>query len=222
MPDRDNISRVFTSRRETRDFYNKISDFYDTLADHSEAPVRAAAVDMLAAAPGERILEIGSGTGHSLAAIGRAVGPQGRVLAIDLSERMLNRARAQADAAGLMDLARFLCGDGLRLPMRSRSVDAVFMTFTLELFDTPEIPGVLEECKRVLRPGGRIVVAAMSKEGPGGLMLELYEWSHRHFPNFVDCRPIFPSRSVESAGFHLVRKTVMEIWVPVEIVLARI
>ncbi|HXK02878.1 MAG TPA: class I SAM-dependent methyltransferase [Verrucomicrobiae bacterium] len=222
MPDRDNISRVFTSRRETRDFYDKISDFYDALADHSEAPVRAAAVDMLAAAPGERILEIGSGTGHSLAAIGRAVGPQGRVLAIDLSERMLNRARAQADAAGLTDLARFLCGDGLRLPIRSRSVDAVFMTFTLELFDTPEIPGVLDECKRVLRPGGRIAVAAMSKEGPGGLMLELYEWSHRHFPNFVDCRPILLSRSVESAGFHVVRKNVMEIWVPVEIVLARI
>jgi len=222
MVDPDNISRVFTSRQETRDFYNKISDFYDALADHSEAPVRAAAVDMLAATRGERILEIGSGTGHSLTAIGREVGPEGRVVAIDLSERMLKRARAHADASGLTHVARFICGDGLHLPLRSECMDAVFMTFTLELFDTPEIPGVLDECRRVLKPRGRIVVAAMSKEGPGGLMLELYEWSHRHFPNFVDCRPIILSRTVESAGFRIVRKNVMEMWVPVEIVLARI
>jgi ubiquinone/menaquinone biosynthesis C-methylase UbiE len=221
MLNRGNISRVFTSRKETRAFYDRISGFYDALSAHSEAPVRRAAVEMLAAAEGEWILEIGSGTGRSLAAFGRAVGSEGRVVAIDLSERMLTRARALADASASTRSLRFICGDGLRLPIRSGCIDAVFMTFTLELFDTPEIPGVLAECKRVLKPGGRIVAAAMSKEGPSGLMLNVYEWSHRHFPLFVDCRPIFLSRALESAGFHVDKRSLMEMWVPVEIVLAR-
>jgi hypothetical protein len=51
---------LFTPRKETGELYNKISDFCDALAGHSEAPVRAAAVDVLSAAERERILEIGS------------------------------------------------------------------------------------------------------------------------------------------------------------------
>ena len=61
----------------------------------------------------------------------------------------------------------------------------------------------------------------MSKEGPGGIMVEAYEWSHQHFPNFVDCRPIFVSRSLEEAGFRVVQKTIEQMWLPVEVVLAR-
>jgi len=217
-----NISRVFTSRQETRAFYDKISAFYDALSDRSEAPVRMAALDTLAAANAECILEIGSGTGHGVDAVGRAVGCEGLIVAVDLSERMLRRARAFVDKDGVMPSAQFVCGDGLQLPIRSGCFDAVFMTFTLELFDTPEIPTVLDECRRVMTANGRIVVAAMSKEGPADAMLEVYEWSHRHFPNFVDCRPIFLSEALESSGFRIERKTRVEMWVPVEIVLARV
>jgi demethylmenaquinone methyltransferase/2-methoxy-6-polyprenyl-1,4-benzoquinol methylase len=52
-------------------------------------------------------------------------------------------------------------------------LDAVFMSVTLELFDTPEITKVLVECLRVLRPEGRILVAGMSKEGEDGIILHL-------------------------------------------------
>jgi demethylmenaquinone methyltransferase/2-methoxy-6-polyprenyl-1,4-benzoquinol methylase len=64
-----------------------------------------------------------------------------------------------------------------------------------------------------------LVVVAVSKEGEHGVILEIYEWSHRHFPNLVDCRPIFVRRAVEAAGFRIISAERKMMWVPVEIVL---
>jgi ubiquinone/menaquinone biosynthesis C-methylase UbiE len=94
------------------------------------------------------------------------------------------------------------------------------MSFALELFDTPEIPLVLGECKRVLRNGGRIVVVGMSKEGPKDPLVRVFEWTHKHFPNFLDCRPIYIQRVLEKAGFTIQKALVKHMWIPVEIILA--
>jgi demethylmenaquinone methyltransferase/2-methoxy-6-polyprenyl-1,4-benzoquinol methylase len=205
--------RLLRTRAATRAFYNKLARVYDLLAESSEEPLRRSGLQMLRAAAGERILEIGPGTGHCLAELVRSVGPQGRVYGVDLAEKMLLQS--------LPSQAGLVCGDAVRLPFPSATMDAVFMSFTLELFETPEIPKVLAECRRVLRSGGRLVVVALSKSKKRGLAVELYEWAHRHFPNFVDCRPIYARRAIEAAGFRI-RDTVMgRLWVPVEIVLAR-
>ena len=70
------IQRVFQSKAETKAFYNKISHVYDLLAEHSEGPMRRAGLRETGnARPGEKVLEIGFGTGHclvSLAQSGRA------------------------------------------------------------------------------------------------------------------------------------------------------
>jgi ubiquinone/menaquinone biosynthesis C-methylase UbiE len=113
------------------------------------------------------------------------------------------------------------CGDASRLPYPDASMDALFMSFTLELFDTPDIPQVLAECKRVLRLGGRIGVVAITKEGKEGFAVEAYEWAHQHFPNLLDCRPIFARRSLEESGFSIRDATITNMWVPVEIVVAQ-
>jgi ubiquinone/menaquinone biosynthesis C-methylase UbiE len=93
------------------------------------------------------------------------------------------------------------------------------MSFTLELLDTPEIPQVLAECRRVLRVGGRISVVGMSKEEDQGAIVHAFEWTHLHFPNLLDCRPIFVRRALENAGFRIARAEHQRMWVPVEIVL---
>jgi ubiquinone/menaquinone biosynthesis C-methylase UbiE len=213
------ISRVFQSKDETKAFYNKISRAYDLLAEHSEGPMRRAGLEKLNVRPGEQVLEIGFGTGHCLISLAQSVGPMGKVYGIDLSDKMLELARENLLKAGLAERVELACGDATKLPYPSDSLDAVFMSFTLELFDTPEIPKVLAECQRVLKPGGRIAVVAVSKEGEHGVILEIYEWSHRHFPNLVDCRPIFVRRAVESAGFRVISTERKMMWVPVEIVL---
>jgi demethylmenaquinone methyltransferase/2-methoxy-6-polyprenyl-1,4-benzoquinol methylase len=215
------ISRVLQTKSETKAFYNKIAKVYDLLAEHSEQPMREAAIKMLAPAPGERLLEIGFGTGHVLIELARAVGPTGKAFGIDLSENMLAQARELVERESLADRVTLDCGDAEDLPYPSDSFEGIFMSFTLELFDTPEIPRVLAQCKRVLRPGGRIVVAAVSREAERGLALRAFEWTHRHFPNLLDCRPIYARRVLEAAGFVIEDSLVESMWVPVEIVRAR-
>jgi len=212
------VLRVLQSKQETKAFYNKISKVYDLLAEHSEAPVRRAGIEMLALQAGEHALEIGVGTGHCLVEMARSVGEQGRVFGIDLSENMLEIASRLLLHEGFESRAELHCGDAIRLPYADAVMDAVFMSFTLELFDTPEIPQVLNECRRVLKPGGRIVVVGMSRDAPDGFILEAFEWTHRHFPNFLDCRPIYVGKAIEAAGFEIVDQMHGKMWVPVEIV----
>ncbi len=214
------VMRVFQSKDERRAFYDKIARVYDLLAERSERPMREAGLEKLAAARGERVLEIGFGTGHCLVELAKAVGPSGRVLGVDISENMVALAKRLLKKENLTDRADVHCGDAEALPCDPDSLDAVFMSFTLELFDTPEIPRVLAECKRVLRPGGRIVVVAISKEGKQGLVLRAFEWTHRHFPNLMDCRPIYVRRALEAAGFDIQDVSIEHMWVPVEIVKA--
>jgi ubiquinone/menaquinone biosynthesis C-methylase UbiE len=212
------VLRVLQSKEETRAFYDKIAGVYDLLAERSEQPVRQAGLKMLDARPGERILEIGFGTGHSLIELAQAVGPSGRVFGIDLSERMRQIAQTLVRRQGLHERVELVCGDAAHLPYESDSLDGVFMSFTLELFDTPEIPRVLAECRRVLKTGGRTVVVGMSRISPGGFITEVFEWTHRHFPNYLDCRPILVRQALEDAGFAITASDVTKMWVNVEIV----
>ena len=212
------VLRVFQTKSETKAFYDKIARVYDVLAEQSERPMREAGIRSLAPGPGEHLLEIGFGTGHILAELAKAVGPTGRVTGIDISENMLVHAQNQLTTEGLIDRVSLNCGDAEKLPYSDGSMDGVFMCFTLELFDTPDIPTVLAECRRVLRPGGRVVVVAVSKEGKEGFIVHAFEWTHRHFPNLMDCRPIYVRRALEAMGFVIEESLTESMWVPVEIV----
>jgi ubiquinone/menaquinone biosynthesis C-methylase UbiE len=194
---------MMLSRAETKALYDKIAKVYDLLSEHTEGPVCEEGLRMLAPQPGETVLEIGYGTGHALVWLARAVGPSGKVHGIDLSDGMMAVTESLIRHEGVADRAELRSGDATDLPYPADSMDAVFMSFTLELFDTPEIPVVLAQCRRVLRAGGRIVVVGMSKEGEHGMVYEAYEWTHRHFPNFVDCRPILLVGSLPRPAFEL-------------------
>jgi demethylmenaquinone methyltransferase/2-methoxy-6-polyprenyl-1,4-benzoquinol methylase len=215
------VLRVLRTRDEARAFYNKIARVYDFLSESTEEPMRKFGLDQLDVRDGERVLEIGFGTGTSLVELARMVGSHGKVLGVDIADQMLDVARQKLREKLLEDRVELICGDATTLPYLSDSVDAIFTSFTLELFDTPEIPVVLAECKRVLRPGARLVVVSMSKEGENGAIVHMFEWTHKHFPNFLDCRPIFVQRAVQAAGFQIESAERKTMWVPVEIVLGR-
>ena len=172
---------------------------------------------------GERVLDIGCGTGAALVPLAEAAGPEGKVFGIDIAEEMIAVSRRRADRAGLEDRIELVRGDAAELPWSDDTFDAAFMSFTLELFDTPDIPAVIGECGRVLRKDGRICVVSLSK-GPGQrdpLMLKIYEWGHRKLPKLLDCRPIPSEGFLRSAGFEIRdRKGYSMAGLPVDVVLA--
>jgi len=214
------ISGVIRSKRDAQVTYDRMSSWYDILAG-SEQPFTDLGINKLNPGVGEEILEIGYGTGHALVKFARAVGDTGNVYGIDISEGMHSVAQRRVARERLSSRVTLGCGDAVALPFGSGFFDAVFMSFTLELFDTPEIPLVLEECHRVLIPTGRICVVALTKDEHDGWMLKSYEWMHRRFPKVVDCRPIMVGSSLEAAGFRILDSSLKSLWgLPVDICLA--
>jgi ubiquinone/menaquinone biosynthesis C-methylase UbiE len=217
------VSRVNRSKEAARQSYNRLSRWYDFIAGSTEKKYRDWGLQKLSARPGEKILEIGFGTGHCLVTLANAVGPSGRVFGLDISDGMLAIAHERLQQKGLSDRVDLQLGDAARLDfLESGSLDGVFMSFTLELFDNPEIPHVLQECYRVLRPGGRLAVVSMTKTNPPGVAVRMYEWFHEHMPEYADCRPIFARQALEQSGFVVEDVSITSMWgLPVEIVRGR-
>jgi ubiquinone/menaquinone biosynthesis C-methylase UbiE len=138
--------------------------------------------------------------------------PAGRVVGVDLSPRMIHLSATRLRRAGLAGRAELLVADASTIPFEDASFDAVFMSFTLELFDTPEIPLVLAECRRVLPPGGRIGVVSLSRAAPVRWPTRLYERLHDRFPATLDCRPIHCRLALEAAGFEQARSKLVPLW----------
>ena len=215
------ILSVPRTKEEAKRFYDRISRFYDYLTGAFERKYSKMALERLVIKEGENVLEIGFGTGHCLRRIAQFVGETGKAYGIDISSGMLEVTKRRLEKSKLMDRTELYCGDAANLPYDDNIFDAVFMSFTLELFDTPEIPQVLKEIKRVLRPGGRLGVASMSREDGQSVLLRLYEWAHKKWPRYVDCRPIYVEQSLRDAGYETKsREKAKVIVLPGEIVVA--
>ena len=215
------ISRVNRSREDARTSYNKMSKWYDTFAKPEKNYIEIG-LKNLAVKEGENVLEIGFGTGDALINLSQSVGDSGKVYGIDISEGMLEVTKSKLEKEGLLERTRLVLGDAFKLPFDDEFFDVLFMSFTLELFDTPEIPELLAECKRVLKIGGRIGVVAISEKDVDNVMTKLYKWAHMKFPSYVDCRPIYTKQELEKSGFTIMRLDDFSMWeLPVDVVVAK-
>lgn len=216
-----NVLRVYRTKAQAKKNYDKISHFYDCFAGGFESNYRNMALDKLNIKSGETVLEIGFGTGHCLIQIAHSVGKIGMVYGVEISSGMLDVTKKRLEKAGILERVELYCGDAVKMPYDKHKFDAVFMSFTLELFDTPEIPVILNEIKRVLKSEGRLGLVSMSREDGKSLLFKLYEWAHKKFPNYADCRPIYVEQSLREAGFNIINKRKVKVFgLPLEIVIS--
>jgi SAM-dependent methyltransferase len=114
-------------------------------------PVALAALEK-----GQTVLDLGAGAGFDCFLAARAVGPEGRVIGVDMTAEMLDKARRNAAAGGYANVV-FRLGEIEHLPVADSAVDVIISNCVINL--SPDKPQVFAEALRVLRPGGRLMVS---------------------------------------------------------------
>ena len=127
-------------------------------------------------APGETVLDVGSGSGFDCFIAAKMVGPTGKVIGVDMTDAMLEKSRKTADNMGLTQL-EFKKGFAEKLPVTDASVDVVISNGVIDL--TPDKYASFLEVFRVLKPGGRLYLAdvVVYKPVPDGAKAEVDLWT---------------------------------------------
>lgn len=150
------------------DFLNRVLSF------GTDIGWRRRAIALLGTRPGDRVLDLGSGTGDLAFAVARA---GGRVVAADLSLGMLSVLRRRAGALAAGASVGPVAASVHALPLPDASLDRIVSGFTVR--NVGDLAGAFAELRRVLRPGGRLVVLELSHP-PHPLFARLYRAYFEH------------------------------------------
>lgn len=207
----DTYQDVFIARNTLKtgkvpELYNRLAWLYDAFTDFEPAH-HERAVALAEFQPGESVLEVACGTGRATLEIAKRIGGKDKFYAVDLAPGMLRRAQNRLQHAGLIDQVDTRLADAARLPYPDASIDVLYNAYMFDLVSADDMPVILAEFARVLKPGGRIVLVNMSKNRDGQT---LYEWLYDHgLLGFASggCRPVQMAPFLERAGFHNIRRT---------------
>ncbi|MGC2359995.1 MAG: methyltransferase domain-containing protein [Thermoplasmata archaeon] len=145
-------------REYTRTTWNESAEAYLTLLGNLE-PFRADLIQRLRVRTGEKVLDLGTGPGEPALTIAERVGAPGRVIGVDLSEKMISIAQRVASARSISN-AEFRVMDCSALEFGDNLFDGAISSFGFQIFTDPE--KAARETLRVLRPNGRVAVSVWS------------------------------------------------------------
>jgi SAM-dependent methyltransferase len=177
---------------------------WNFLSAHGEAaermnePLRRLAIEHLDLKAGERVLDVGCGTGPNFESLVDAVGPEGRVVGVDFSPRMVHQAERRISEHGWTNV-EVVCADAARAPIQAEAYDAALAAWSLSaIADTGR---AVETVYAALRPAGRIFVADLRlvPEGRAAPLIWLIGCLYRFTAGWsghdvlIELRVIFPS-----------------------------
>ncbi|KGJ04765.1 demethylmenaquinone methyltransferase /2-octaprenyl-6-methoxy-1,4-benzoquinone methylase [Paracoccus halophilus] len=144
--------------------FSRVASRYDVMNDLMSVGIhrvwKTAMMDWLAPRAGQHLLDVAGGTGDiAFRFLDRA--PGARVTVCDMTESMLIEGRNRAEAGQLADRLTWVTGDAMALPFQDDSFDRYTISFGIR--NVTRIPDALAEARRVLRPGGRLLVLEFSQ-----------------------------------------------------------
>lgn len=191
------------NKDEVREVYRKNASMYDIWSVLTESKARQRCLEVADVKNGESVLEVAVGTGILFEKI-LQLNPTGRNEGIDLTEEMLSHAKERVRGSGALGYA-LKVGDAYRLQYPDNSFDVVLNNYMFDLIPEKDFVEILNEFKRVLRKGGRIVFVNMTRGAP--LFNAVWEWLYKVRPSLLGgCRGIELQPYLEEVGFEKIRR----------------
>lgn len=210
--------------QQIRRAYDLWSYIYATVAGPLEHGPRLRALELANVLPGDRVLDVAVGTGAVLLEFLKRCDTHSVVCGIDLSSRMVQRTKRLVSEAGYCNAGLYQA-DARWLPFRDEAFDLIYSSYLLDLLELKDLPKVLGEFRRVLQPGGRIVLVNLSRDDSEKLtwLERFYRWLPKAWVPYLlgSCRPVFMEPLVEAQGFVEIRREFIRQLTHSEIVMAR-
>jgi ubiquinone/menaquinone biosynthesis C-methylase UbiE len=206
------------AKPEVVEVYTQTAPVYDLWGSLTETKARRRALALAQIRNGEAVLEVALGTGLTFREILLA-NPAGENFGIDLTPAMLEKARRKAAQTGCTNY-QIALGDAYALQFPDRRFDLLMNNFMFDLLPEPDFPLVLAEFRRVLKPGGRIVLVNMTRATRP--YQRVWEAIYRLNPRWLGgCRGVLLQPALQAAGFsHIHRETVSQLGFPAELLTA--
>ena len=214
------IAAAKLKKKDVVDVYTQTAPIYDFWGSLTETRARKRSLELAQIKDGMHILEVAIGTGLTFEEILRA-NPSGQNTGLDLTPAMLNKARVRISKLGI-DNYQISVGDAYDLKFPDQQFDLLMNNYMFDLLPEKDFVPVLQEFRRVLKPGGQIVLVNMTK---GQHFYErFWETVYRINPRWLGgCRGVLLSGAMHEAGFtDITRDTVAQFGFPSEIIAARV